>query len=146
MRLVPFVFFAFRQMAPVGTGILLLMTMMGCAQRRPDVARIEDNPKRDTIRHHPLEDVVFDRPWPIPVRDTIVLPVHLPERARVEVTILDGSGQVYLHPWQGILSAGGHRLRLSLDGLEAGPWVCTVSGRLQRTNRAFVRAQVIVME
>ena len=140
-----FVFFAFRQMAPVGSGILLLI-MMGCAQRQPTVAPLGDGPKRDTTRHHPLEDVVFDRPWPMPVRDTIVLPIHLPERARVEITILDGSGQVYLQPWQGILAAGDHRLRLSLDELAAGPWVCTLSGRLQRTHRTFVRAQVFVVE
>lgn len=137
-----FLFSAFRQMAPAGLCAILLAS---CAPSDP-TARAADAPARDTLTHHPLEDVVFDRPWPMPARDTIVLPLHLPERATVEVTILDQSGQVWLQPWQGVLPAGDHRIRLPLEDLEAGPWVCTVSGRLQETNRAFVRAQVVVVE
>lgn len=143
MSFAHFVFFAFRQMGPAGLGLWLLA---GCGPTPSPDAPTAGDVTRDTMTVHPLEDVVFDRPWPFPARDTIVLPIHLPERARVEVTILDDSGQVYLQPWQGVLPPGKHHIRLDLGTLDPGPWVCTVSGRLQRTNRAFVRAQVVVFE
>ncbi len=133
---------AFRQMLPAG--LCLLLGGLACGV--PEASERAQETGLDTSSVHPLEDVLFDSPAPLPTADTVVLSFHLPERARLEIAILDGSGQLILQPWQGILPAGTHRLPLDLSALEAGPWVCTLSGRLLATQRTFVRAQVVVRQ
>lgn len=132
----------FQQVLPGGVSLLLGWASCGEADGLHRAA----GSVSDSLAYHPLEDVVFEPVVPLPASDTVVLSFHLPERALLEIAILDGGGQVILQPWQGVLAAGAHRLPLDLSTLEAGPWVCTLSGHLLHTRRTFVRAQVVVRQ
>ncbi|GEM_PF-6115960 len=121
------------------------LIVVGClaACQRPDPAPTQKCALLKVV--HPLEDVVLHSPSPLPALDTVTLSFYLPEHARVEVNVLDHTGQLYEQPWQGWLPAGAHELELPLDGLASGPWVYALSGYLGTTRRSFVRTQVVVV-